>query len=146
MSVVEPGSFLTLHYRLSGPQGDVIDTFLEQPATLSLGNGQLSPAIEEKLIGMPEGTHTTFELPAGAAFGERNPQMLQWLKRSVLKEMGDPNEEYAVGEVVQFPTPDAQGQFAGTVAELGEEAILFDFNHPLSGQPVTFEVQIIGVL
>ena len=72
--------------------------------------------------------------------------MLQWLKRSVLKEMGDPDEQYAVGEVVQFPTPDAQGQFAGTVAELGEEAILFDFNHPLAGQPVTFEVQIIGVL
>ena len=124
----------------------MIDTFLQQPATLSLGTGELSPAIEEKLIGMPEGTHTTFELPAGAAFGERNPQMLQWLKRSVLKEMGDPNEEYAVGEVVQFPTPDAQGQFAGTVAELGEDAILFDFNHPLAGQPVTFEVQIIGVL
>ena len=144
--VVQADSFLTLHYRLSGPQGDVIDTFLEQPATLSLGTGELSPAIEEKLIGMPEGTHTTFELPAGAAFGERNPQMLQWLKRSVLKEMGDPNEEYAVGEVVQFPTPDAQGQFAGTVAELGEEAILFDFNPPLSGQPVPFEVQIIGVL
>ena len=146
MSTVEPGSFLTLHYRLSGPQGDVIDTFLEQPATLSLGNGELSPAIEQMLIGLPEGTHTTFELPAGAAFGERNPQMLQWLKRSVLKEMGDPDEQYAVGEVVQFPTPDAQGQFAGTVAELGEEAILFDFNHPLAGQPVTFEVQIIGVL
>ena len=144
--VVQADSFLTLHYRLSGPQGDVIDTFLEQPATLSLGDGQLSPAIEEKLIGLPEGTHATFELPAGAAFGERNPQMLQWLKSSVLKEMGDPNEQYAVGEVVQFPTPDAQGQFAGTVAELGEEAILFDFNHPLSGQPVTFEVQIIGVL
>ena len=144
--VVTENAYLTLHYRLSGPQGDVIDTFLEQPATLSLGNGELSPAIEQMLIGLPEGTHTTFELPAGAAFGERNPQMLQWLKRSVLKEMGDPDEQYAVGEVVQFPTPDAQGQFAGTVAELGEEAILFDFNHPLAGQPVTFEVQIIGVL
>ena len=98
--VVQADSFLTLHYRLSGPLGDVIDTFLEQPATLSLGNGELSPAIEQMLIGLPEGTHTTFELPAGAAFGERNPQMLQWLKRSVLKEMGDPDEQYAVGEVV----------------------------------------------
>lgn len=144
--VVQADSFLTLHYRLSGPQGDVIDTFLEQPATLSLGNGELSPAIEQMLIGLPEGTHTTFELPAGAAFGERNPQMLQWLKRSVLAEMGDPQEEYAVGEVVQFPTPDAQGMFAGTVAELAEEAILFDFNHPLAGQAVVFEVQIIGII
>ena len=144
--VVQADSFLTLHYRLSGPQGDVIDTFLEQPATLSLGNGELSPAIEQMLIGLPEGTHTTFELPAGAAFGERNPQMLQWLKRSVLAEMGDPDEQYTVGEVVQFPTPDAQGQFAGRVAELSDEAVLFDFNHPLAGQPVAFEVHILGVL
>ena len=144
--VVQADSFLTLHYRLSGPQGDVIDTFLEQPATLSLGNGELSPAIEQMLIGLPEGTHTTFELPAGAAFGERNPQMLQWLKRSALAEMGDPDEQYTVGEVVQFPTPDAQGQFAGRVAELSDEAVLFDFNHPLAGQPVAFEVHILGVL
>ena len=67
-------------------------------------------------------------------------------KRSVLAEMGDPDEQYTVGEVVQFPTPDAQGQFAGRVAELSDEAVLFDFNHPLAGQPVAFEVHILGVL
>ena len=48
--------------------------------------------------------------------------------------------------MVQFPTPDAQGQFAGRVAELSDEAVLFDFNHPLAGQPVAFEVHILGVL
>ena len=144
--VVQPHSFLTLHYRLSGSQGVIINTFEGKPATLSMGSGELSESVETYLLGLPEGAHKTFQIPAGVAFGERNPQMLQWLKRSVLKEMGDPDEQYAVGEVVQFPTPDAQGQFAGTVAELGEEAILFDFNHPLAGQPVTFEVQIIGVL
>ncbi len=145
-AVVQSDSFLTLNYRLFGPQGDVINTFLEKPATLSLGGGELAPAIEALLLGLPEGTHTTFELPAGAAFGERNLQMLQWLKRSVLDEMGDPEAQYQAGEVVQFPTPDGNGQFAGTVVEVGEEGVLFDFNHPLAGQPVSFEVQIIGVL
>lgn len=145
-AVVQPDSFLTLHYRLAGPQGDVINTFGGLPSTLSLGSGELSEAIELQLLGLPEGAHKTYELPAGAAFGERNPAMRQWLKRSVLAEMGDPAEEYAVGEVVQFPTPDARGQFAGTVVELGDEAILFDFNHPLAGHPVVFEVQIIGIL
>ena len=144
--VVQPHSFLTLHYRLSGPQGVIINTFDGKPATLSIGSGELSEAVETYLLGLPEGAHQTFQIPAGIAFGERNPQMLQWLKRSVLTEMGDPQEEYAVGEVVQFPTPDAQGVFAGTVAELGDEAILFDFNHPLAGQPVVFEVQIIGII
>jgi FKBP-type peptidyl-prolyl cis-trans isomerase SlpA len=96
---------------------------------------------------MEEGTRTTFELPAGAAFGERNPDMQQWLARKVLTQMGDPLESYNVGDVVQFPTPDGQGQFAGVVLQLqGDEAVLFDFNHPLAGQPVAFEVQLIGVL
>jgi FKBP-type peptidyl-prolyl cis-trans isomerase SlpA len=53
---------------------------------------------------------------------------------------------YAVGDVVQFPGPDGQGGYAGVVRELGDEALLFDFNHPLAGQPVSFEVQVIGVL
>ena len=144
--VVQPHSFLTLHYRLSGSQGVIIYTFEGKPATLSMGSGELSESVETYLLGLPEGAHKTFQIPAGVAFGERNPQMLQWLKRSVLAEMGDPQEEYAVGEVVQFPTPDAQGMFAGTVAELAEEAILFDFNHPLAGQAVVFEVQIIGII
>ncbi|MFZ9439150.1 MAG: peptidylprolyl isomerase, partial [Hylemonella sp.] len=43
---VQAGSFLTLHYRLSGPAGDVINTFGGQPATLALGSGELSPALE----------------------------------------------------------------------------------------------------
>ena len=143
---VQAGSFLTLHYRLAGPGGDIIDTFKDKPATLTLGSGELSPALEEKLIGMEEGARGTFELPAGAAFGERNPEMLQWVARSLLAPMGDPKEQYAVGDVVPFPTPDGMGQYAGAVREVSDSAVRFDFNHPLAGQPVTFEVQVIGIL
>lgn len=147
---VEPGSFLTLHYRLAGPAGDVINTFGGKPATLTLGSGELSPPVETCLMGLAEGARATFALPAGAAFGDRNPAMLQWLARKVLAEMGEAGAQYQVGDVVQFPTPDAQGQFAGAVRDLRQdqrgEAVLFDFNHPLAGQPVTFEVHVIGIL
>lgn len=147
---VEPGSFLTLHYRLAGPAGDVINTFGGKPATLTLGSGALSPAVEACLIGLAEGARASFELPAGAGFGERNPAMLQWLARQVLTDMGEAGAQYQVGDVVQFPTPDGQGQFAGAVRQLRSddrgEAVLFDFNHPLAGQPVTFEVHLIGIL
>jgi len=144
---VQSGSFLTLHYRLAGPAGDVINTFEDKPATLSLGTGELSPAMEQRLLGLAEGTHATFELAAGEAFGERNADMQQWVARKLLNELGDPDEKYNVGDVVQFPTPDGQGSYAGAVMQLrGDGAVLFDFNHPLAGQPVTFEVQIIGVL
>jgi FKBP-type peptidyl-prolyl cis-trans isomerase SlpA len=73
--------------------------------------------------------------------------MQQWLARKVLTQMGDPGEQYQVGDVVQFPTPDDKGQFAGVVMQVAEgQGVQFDFNHPLAGQPVTFEVQIIGIL
>lgn len=148
MSHVQEGSFLTLHYRMSGPQGQVIiDTFDGQPATLSLGSGQLSPAIEQRLIGLEEGSRHVIDLDEGEAFGERQPEMVQWVARKLLNELGDPHEQYAAGDVVQFPTPDGLGSYAGSAVEVREDgAVLFDFNHPLAGQPVRFEVQLIGVL
>ncbi len=150
MPSVQQGSFLTLHYRLSGPDGaDIVNTFNEGPATLSIGTGQLAPAIEAKLIGLDEGTHTTVSLAAGEAFGQRNPALIQRVKLALLREHGDPDEEYHVGDVVQFPTPDGQASYAGVVRAIGpaeEDWAEFDFNHPLAGQPVNFEVQIIGVL
>lgn len=140
---------MTLHYRMAGPGGtDIINTFGGKPATLSLGTGELSPAIEQRLLGLAEGTRTSFELAAGEAFGDRNPDLVQWVARKLLNELGDPNESYKVGDVVQFPTPDGMGQYAGAVQQVKEagDAVQFDFNHPLAGQPVVFEVHVIGVL
>jgi FKBP-type peptidyl-prolyl cis-trans isomerase SlpA len=147
LNAIQPGSFLTLHYRLTGPQGDaIVDTFNDKPATLSLGSGELAPAMEARLIGLAEGARARFELAPGEAFGERNPELQQWVKRSLLHQLGDPDEQYHVGDVVQFPTPDGRGAYAGVVRELGEDVVLFDFNHPLAGVAVGFEVQVIGVL
>ena len=143
---IEAGSFLTLHYRLSGPQGDVINTFGGPPATLSLGNAELSPAIEARLLGIAEGQHVTLQLAAGEAFGERNPAMLQWVPKQLLATFGDADASYLLGEVVEFPAPDNAGKYAGAVAQLGDDAILFDFNHPLAGKAVSMEVHVIGVL
>ena len=148
MTTVQPGSFLTLHYRLAGPAGDVINTFNDKPATLTLGNSELSPALEQRLLGMEEGARASFELAAGEAFGPRNAEMQQLVARQMLNALGDPDEQYAIGDVATFPTPDGQGSYAGTVIEVRAEdgAVRFDFNHPLAGQPVTFEVEVIGAL
>ena len=145
-TLIQPGSFLTLHYRLSGPHGDILNTFGGLPATLSLGNAELAPAIEERLLGLSEGQHVTLDIPAGEAYGERNPDMLQWVPRQLLEQFGDAQAEYAVGEVVEFPAPDNQGRYAGAVQQVKPDAVLFDFNHPLAGLPVTLEVKVIGVL
>ncbi|OIQ66054.1 NADP-dependent malic enzyme [mine drainage metagenome] len=84
---VQAGSFLTLHYRLARPDGaDLVNTFNESPATLSLGSGELAPGIEARLLGMPEGSRVTIELAPEEAFGPRNPDMLQRVSLALLRE------------------------------------------------------------
>ncbi len=125
MTAIHSGSFLTLHYRLAGPDGAaVVDTFAGPPATLSLGNGELAPAMEARLIGLREGARQSFELTAGEAFGARNPEMLQRVKLALLHELGDPDAQYGVGDVVQFPTPDGRSTYAGVERELGSDGLL----------------------
>ena len=147
MKTVDPGSFLTLHYRLAGPDGsDVINTFGAKPATLSLGAGQLAPAMESLLLGLSAGRHETFELEPGIAFGARKPELVQRVARKLLTQLGSEDTTFAVGDVVQFPRPDGEPGFAGVVRDAADDWLLFDFNHPLAGQRVTFEVELIEVL
>lgn len=147
MNRVESGSLLTLHYRLSGPEGaPYIDTFGAQPATLSLGAGELAPAMEARLLGLEVGSRASFEMAPGEAFGERSADLVQRVKKSVLDEHGDADADYRVGDVVRFPTPDGQASFAGVVRDIDGDVLVFDFNHPLAGRPVTFEVELVGVL
>ena len=145
---VTPGAFLTLHYRLAGPAGDIINTFADKPATLTLGTGELSPAVEQRLLGLAEGSHTRFELPAGSVFGEADPARRQWVASSALCEAEEQPAERYVGEVLQFTAPNGQARMAATVAAIDSDGqrVLLDFNHPLAGQALTFEVQIIGIL
>ena len=146
-ATVAPGAFLTLHYRLAGPQGDVVNTFAGPPATLTLGAGSLAPALEQRLLGLAEGARATFEVPAGEAFGQRSADMIQWLARKELDELDAPDATYAVGEVLELARPDGEGTFAAVVlAVRADGALQLDFNHPLAGRAVTFEVQLIGVM
>lgn len=144
---VHAGSFLTLHYRLGADQGPAfVDTFGAQPATLSLGTGELAPAVEARLIGLAEGSEESFSLAAGEAFGERDAGLVQRVRRSLLDAHGDADGDYRVGDVVRFPTPDGQATFAGVVQEVGDDELVFDFNHPLAGRPVTFDVKLVAVM
>ena len=147
VNTIQEGSFLTLHYRLAGPDGaELVSTFGAKPATVTLGQGQWAPAFEQRLLGLGEGSHLRFELPPGEAFGPRNPELVQRVSAAMLRGLGQTEGSCAVGEVLQFPTPDGSGQYAGVVREVAADSVLFDFNHPLAGQPVGFEVQVIGVM
>ena len=145
-SVVTSTAFLTLHYRLLSADGrDIVSTFNESPATLQMGGGQLAPFLEACLIGLPEGAHQTFVLTPEQAYGPRNPDLLQRVSLATLAQNSQEDADYAIGDLVDFAAPGG-GRFAGMLREKGEHDALFDFNHPLAGQHVKFEVRIIGVL
>jgi FKBP-type peptidyl-prolyl cis-trans isomerase SlpA len=144
--VVTESSYLTLHYRLATADGtDIVTTFGATPATLMLGQGQLAPFLEQRLLGMAEGTHQVFELSPLDAFGERNPELIQAVSKKTLEENSVPDADYQVGDLVDFAAPGG-GRFAGVLREVRENDAVFDFNHPLAGQPLSFEVQLISVL
>jgi FKBP-type peptidyl-prolyl cis-trans isomerase SlpA len=155
-TLVSPGAFLTLHYRVAlaserAIDTPVVDTFTDRPATLQLGTGQLAPPLEAKLIGLRVGDHVSFELGPDEAYGPRNPELVRKVSRTLLDAESEPGVHYAPGDLVEFATPPEANvpkgaSFAGVLKELNDQFALFDFNHPLAGQPLRFEVQIIGVL
>jgi FKBP-type peptidyl-prolyl cis-trans isomerase SlpA len=143
---VTASSYLTLHYRLATKDGtDLITTFGGNPATLMLGQGQLADFLEARMLGMAEGTHTTFELAAVDAYGERSNELIQHVSRTTLDANSEPGYVYSVGDLVDFAAPSG-GRFAGVLREVKDDSYLFDFNHPFAGQALRFEVNLISVL
>ncbi len=140
-----PGSFLTLHYRLAGADGaDIISTFDDQPATLSIGSGELVPAVEARLLGLPR------------AARDRSPRRRRRVRRAQpgAAAAGQPRAARRHGESdgdyrsAMWSSSRARraGRCRRRRARGRRESLMIDFNHPLAGQPVTFEVQLIGVL
>lgn len=147
---VKPDSYVTLHYRielLTGPAaGNIfIDTFLDRPATLQMGVGQWSPALEELLLGQQEDAHFTSDVPATEAYGERNPDLLRWVSHEEMVANAPPGSQFEPGDMVEFVAPNG-GRYSGLLKSLEGDSALFDFNHPLAGADLQVEIQILGVL
>jgi FKBP-type peptidyl-prolyl cis-trans isomerase SlpA len=149
LSRVTAGSHVTLHYRiaveLDGNEHEVVSTFDARPATVQLGAGQFSEALEQRLIGLEEGQEASFDLAAGDAFGHRNAELVQTLTRATFDANADPGVEYVPGDVVEFNAPEGL-RFSGVLKQHGGDRVVVDFNHPLAGLPVRFSVRVIGVL
>ncbi|NJD25701.1 MAG: peptidylprolyl isomerase [Betaproteobacteria bacterium] len=141
-ATVRSDSYLTLHYRITTLDGEeFLSTFDMSPATLQMGGGQLAENLESVLIGLPAHERFVFELEPAQAFGEHNPRLVERIARSGLPD----GMELKENSVVEFTAPNG-ATFAGFLRELGATHALFDFNHPLAGQTIRFEVEIIGIM
>ena len=138
---IQANSLVTLHYRISLPSGQpLISTFNATPATLQLGAGEMLPAMEKLLIGLMPGTHHVFELAAEEAFGPYREELVERVKREHM-----PDEEIEPMSIMEFTAPDGS-RYSGLVREIDDKSALIDFNHPLAGKHIHFEVEVIGVV
>lgn len=141
-ATVRSDSYLTLHYRISTLDGEeFLSTFDMSPATLQMGSGQLAENLENVLIGLPAQEVFVFELEPKDAFGQHNDRLVERLARNALPD----GIELKPNSVVEFTAPQG-GTFSGFLREIDETHALFDFNHPLSGKTIKFEVKIIGIM
>jgi FKBP-type peptidyl-prolyl cis-trans isomerase SlpA len=141
-ATVRSDSYLTLHYRITTLDGEeFLSTFDMSPATLQMGSGQLAETLESVLIGLPAQEHFVFELEPEEAFGQHNPRLVERIARNGLPA----DMELKENSVVEFTAPNG-GSFAGFLRELDATSALFDFNHPMAGKAIRFEVEIIGIM
>ncbi|OZA31037.1 MAG: peptidylprolyl isomerase [Hydrogenophilales bacterium 17-61-9] len=140
---VAPGDTLEIRYALR-PRGgdDIVSNFGDpEPDTLTLGDGTLSPMLEQWLIDLVPGERHVFLLDPWQAFGASQPELIQTLPKADL-----PAElELELDQLFEFTMPNGQ-TLAGRVLEIGDESVKVDFNHPLADLCIEFEVEIVRIL
>jgi FKBP-type peptidyl-prolyl cis-trans isomerase SlpA len=138
---IGPGTKITLHFALQLDNGDMVDSNFERaPATFTVGDGNLLPGFEKALFGMLEGEHKTVVIKPEDGFGQRNPNNIQEIARSQFS----PDLELSEGLMLSFA--DAQKtELPGVVQRYDDEVVVVDFNHPLAGRDILFEVAILKI-
>lgn len=139
--MVGASSRVTLHFAIRLDDDHIIDsTFDKSPATFEMGDGNLLPGFERALLGLHEGDKVTKTISSENAFGPRNEQNLQEFDRSQFS----PDTELSVGMMMSFA--DAQkNELPGVIYSLSESLVVVDFNHPLAGRDILFDVEILTV-
>ncbi|EAR07714.1 FKBP-type peptidyl-prolyl cis-trans isomerase [Reinekea blandensis] len=141
MSAIHENSRVTLHFSLKLESGDIVDsTFGKAPAEMTMGDGNLPEGFEKHLLGMSAGDRRTVRVPPEDAFGQANPGNVQSFSRAQFAQAGD----IEPGMVMSFE--DASGsELPGVVSEISDDRVTVDFNHPLAGKALDFEVEILSV-
>ncbi|WP_394560670.1 FKBP-type peptidyl-prolyl cis-trans isomerase [Aquipseudomonas alcaligenes] len=137
---IGPDKEVTLHFALKLENGDVVDsTFDKQPATFKVGDGNLLPGFEAALYGFKAGDKRSLQIAPENAFGQPNPQNVQVMPRGQFQDM-----ELSEGLLIIFNDA-ANTELPGVVKAFDESQVTIDFNHPLAGKTLSFDVEIIEV-
>jgi FKBP-type peptidyl-prolyl cis-trans isomerase 2 len=140
MRKVQNGDTITVNYTGRLEDGSIFDSSLiegREPLTSTLGQGQLISGFENGLLDMVVGETKTIEIEADAAYGQRMEHLITEVNRNQVPET------IQVGETLQGNTPN--GPIIVKVVEVNEETVKLDANHPLAGQKLIFDLELMGI-
>jgi peptidylprolyl isomerase len=140
MTPAQAGDSVTIHYTGRLEDGSVFDSSLErEPLSFCLGSGQVIAGFDHAVTGMSVGDRKTEIIPCDRAYGPRKPELIFQVARARIP----PDMAFEMGQQLQFPSPTGEPVVA-MVIDITPEAIILDANHPLAGEDLTFEIQLVS--
>ena len=141
MAQAKNGDTVKVHYTGKLNDGTVFDSSEgREPLEFVVGTGEIIPGFEEAVIGMNEGETKTVTIPADKAYGPHNDELVLVVGR----EQVPPDLKVKIGDLLQVTLPDGH-RVDVTVTALNDEAVTLDANHPLAGQDLTFEIELVSI-
>ena len=136
------GDTVQIHYTGKLKDGTAFDTSDgRDPLQITIGENTLMPKLEEAIVGMTLGDTKTVELAAADAFGPRQPDAVQTVDRSMIPE----GVNVAIGNRLEAATQDGQTMIL-TVVAVDDATVTLDSNHPLAGQDLIFEIELVAIV
>ncbi|MDF7661336.1 FKBP-type peptidyl-prolyl cis-trans isomerase [Erwiniaceae bacterium L1_54_6] len=139
---VQRDSALLVHFTLKLEDGSTAESTRAngKPALFRLGDGSLSAALEQELLGRKVGDKHGFTLAPEDAFGGISPDLIQYFSRRDFIDAGEPE----VGAIMLFSGMGGS-EMPGVIREVSGDSITVDFNHPLAGQRIQFEIEVLEI-
>lgn len=138
---IGPGCEVSMYFKLSLPDGTVADAIEEgDPLLFTMGDGTLIEGLELMLYGLKTGDKECLAIDPRDAFGFPDDDNVHSMPRSEFAN----DLPLEPGTVIAFTTPNGQ-EVPGTIKEVSDDTVMVDFNHPLAGFEVTFDVEILDV-
>ena len=139
---VQRESAVLVHFTLKLEDGSTAESTRAngKPALFRLGDGSLSAALEQALLGLKAGQTKQFTLEPEDAFGGISPDLIQYFSRRDFIDAGEPE----VGAIMLFSGMGGS-EMPGVIREVSGDSITVDFNHPLAGRRIQFDVEVLEI-